>query len=91
MEEDPGTELKASSFNSLTCRVHLSPSFFCAPMCAIHRMLWCVSESDTSAFHGCNLELDPVRSMGQEPATTSVLENPVTPAISSIVQLCLGR
>lgn len=40
----------------------------------VHRVLWCVSESDTSTgtSHGCILELDPVRTTGQEPATASV-------------------
>lgn len=76
-EEDAGPELKAFSFvslNSLICAVDLSPSFFFTRNCAVHRMLWCVSKSDTSpgTSHGCILELDPVRTMGQEPATASV-------------------
>lgn len=65
----------------------------CTLTCAVHTTLCCVSKSDSRSgtCRGCILELDPVRNTGQEPATTSALEIPSTPAISPIVLLWLGR
>ena len=71
------------------CSVDLCPSDFGTLTWPAHRMLWCVSSSDSNIdIHGCIPELDQKHG----PGTRNIcLENRVIPAISLIIPLCLGR